>query len=378
MRDEKTVEAFLDSLRGAESVSEHWSRIRAWAARGEIDLLVSLTDRLRTAGSALGVPVWAVRGVLERIERVLGLTPGYRQVEALLGIYAGAPPGPRVAAIASMLGFAQPQEFLDRAIEGFGEDPSRRELLACWMHERVARTGTLERSASARRFAAALAEVGHPLAILPLGLGKLERDIPAYLPVYSGDASITWPRPDSEGEPVRRLGVVPEVIRRGAVTVERRARLEAAVSGWVRQSNGKVVSDVFALSPALSPGEVSGALFQHLPLDCFEDAVRVVARQASATRAFGLLFVCAAGGGAYGGRCEAAYGRLAAWRSLAALVDADELAPLHEVARLAEAASWFDFAAATSWFYDVAWDLGLCVLAPDGTSLSVLAATDTD
>ena len=40
--------------------------------------------------------------------------------------------------------------------------------------------------------------------------------------------------------------------------------------------------------------------------------------------------------------------------------------------------SWFSFEAESEWFYNVAWDLALAVLRPDGRSLAILAATDTD
>ncbi|MFD4009691.1 DUF6183 family protein [Streptomyces albidoflavus] len=63
-----------------------------------------------------------------------------------------------------------------------------------------------------------------------------------------------------------------------------------------------------------------------------------------------------------------AYGRLAAWQSLAALAGvADGAGSAEAEARAAECA-WFGFDARTDWFEQVAWDIGL----------AVLAATDTD
>jgi hypothetical protein len=47
------------------------------------------------------------------------------------------------------------------------------------------------------------------------------------------------------------------------------------------------------------------------------------------------------------------------------------------VAAVARGCTFWDISLSTSWFYAVAWDLGLAVLRPDGASLAVLAATDT-
>jgi hypothetical protein len=68
---------------------------------------------------------------------------------------------------------------------------------------------------------------------------------------------------------------------------------------------------------------------------------------------------------------------LSAWRSLSALVGAGEAEPVAAVAAVARGCTFWDFSLSTSWFYAVAWDLGLAVLRPDGASLAVLAATDT-
>jgi hypothetical protein len=48
------------------------------------------------------------------------------------------------------------------------------------------------------------------------------------------------------------------------------------------------------------------------------------------------------------------------------------------VSRHVEACNWISFAASTSWFEQVAWDIGLAALSPDRRHLAVFAATDTD
>ncbi|MFI8908191.1 DUF6183 family protein [Streptomyces albidoflavus] len=94
-------------------------------------------------------------------------------------------------------------------------------------------------------------------------------------------------------------------------------------------------------------------------------------------RAWRVLFAAASTGGAYNSGCHGAYGRLAAWQSLAALAGVADGADAAEAeARVSECA-WFGFDAATDWFERVAWDIGLATLSPDGRRLAVLAATDT-
>ncbi len=73
-----------------------------------------------------------------------------------------------------------------------------------------------------------------------------------------------------------------------------------------------------------------------------------------------------------------AYGRLHAWRSIAALTGGETETSLAQAERRVRAWAWFNFAGATDWFDKIAWDLGLVALAPDARRLTVLAAPDTD
>ncbi len=45
---------------------------------------------------------------------------------------------------------------------------------------------------------------------------------------------------------------------------------------------------------------------------------------------------------------------------------------------LAERSRWFRVDTDSEWFYEVAWDIGLAAISPDGRRLAVLAATDSD
>ncbi|MDI3420006.1 DUF6183 family protein [Streptomyces luteolus] len=77
-----------------------------------------------------------------------------------------------------------------------------------------------------------------------------------------------------------------------------------------------------------------------------------------------------------GGR--GAYGRLEAWRSLAALAGAPESAGFPGVEARARACTWYAFESDARWFEQVAWDFGLLAHTDDGHRLALLAATDTD
>ena len=70
--------------------------------------------------------------------------------------------------------------------------------------------------------------------------------------------------------------------------------------------------------------------------------------------------------------------RFAAWQSLAGLTRSPQGQSVEEVAALVQRCSWASFETDGGWFYQIAWDLGLVALLPDGMSLTVLAATDTD
>jgi hypothetical protein len=95
-------------------------------------------------------------------------------------------------------------------------------------------------------------------------------------------------------------------------------------------------------------------------------------------QAWRVLFAAASTGGAYNSGARGAYGRLAAWQSLARLCGAVEGDPVGVVEACARACTWYGFSADTQWFQQVAWDIGLAVVSPERRRLAVLAATDTD
>jgi hypothetical protein len=150
--------------------------------------------------------------------------------------------------------------------------------------------------------------------------------------------------------------------------------IAAAVREWQHGSNGLVEARVFRAARPLADDDLTVGFLQSLGLDSLpasEEGVEV--EQVSPGRAVSDLFCAASGGGAYTAGLMGAYGRLAA-----GLVGAATGESIEGVAALARRCRWLSFAAASGWFNNVAWDVGLVAVRPDGASLAVLAATDTD
>jgi hypothetical protein len=96
--------------------------------------------------------------------------------------------------------------------------------------------------------------------------------------------------------------------------------------------------------------------------------------ESTAAEVFARLFAAAASGGAYSSGAGNALGRLAAFDTLGALCGAT--GPVSTLERAAHSRLWLF--SGTPWFWQVAWDLGVACLWPDGVTLVVHAATDTD
>ena len=65
------------------------------------------------------------------------------------------------------------------------------------------------------------------------------------------------------------------------------------------------------------------------------------------------------------------------WNSLRGLVSASQDDPIEVVQNLAQQCQWWALNANSEWFGEE-WNLGMVALRPDGLSLAILAATDTD
>ncbi|MEV3993604.1 DUF6183 family protein [Streptomyces sp. NPDC049837] len=313
--------------------------------------------------------------VYEHLQRALARTPGRDTIRQLLCFpLVLRPGGPaeefRTRLLAMELAFHQSAE--DLAREVFEAAPGQEvlyEFRACLLHELVRRPVSVDEHPALRSFAAALAVDGHPLAQLPchlLPLEQIERD-PSWYPM--GPVSRV---------PKDPLITPPLARRRTAGTKvtevddwEQDIAMRTVVEDWYTASNGRVAAHVSPLAPT-----DFGALFARLPLECRRDAPELWTTTADTV--LGILRAAAAGGGAYAFGHFGAYGRLAAWQSLAGLVGLPAHTPVPEIARRAEQTHWFLPDTEADWFEYVAWDLAITALRPSGREIAVLAATDTD
>jgi hypothetical protein len=387
------VVASLRSLERPEDVNQAYATVDRWNREKRTNDLLELAVALEKGCDVAGEAKIPFEAVADHIEEVLALTPGPDHIEGLLTLLAQdrvrSVQRPRaremrVRAFASRLGHGQTKDALCAAITRLGGDKEHVEVLACWMHEVVLRGTALDREPAAVSFHARLADQRHPLGRMPLVLLEAESEAPTYMPMYGANAiSKAVARLESGPQSMRTVPppgehAAPRVSR--AEDAELEARLREAVVPWTTGSNGKAEAKVFRLEPALdaSPGRW---LLRALPLDCAVTPEALHAERATADAVWGSLFAAAANGGAYSSGLGGAYGRLAAWTSLGALIDAPATAKPAEIDAAAPSAQFLVFGAASSaggWWHDIAWDIGLLAVRSGGASVAVLAATDTD
>ncbi|WP_143662758.1 DUF6183 family protein [Streptomyces sp. CB03238] len=266
--------------------------------------------------------------------------------------------------------FAGLPERLDRAAE----------FRACLLQEMALRFGLDGGPYVAYR--ERLAELGHPLAWLPLASLDFERRL--------RDGGWTPGSMLGSLRPAQlrsRYAEVPPTAAgaaagRGAREVREVARGAAVVAPFGEEG----VQDVrfYVLPGPLDPVDWNAALLAGLPAPCLEGtSTRTMAAvHTTADDVLCDLFVAAFGGGVWGEPRMGAYGRLLAWRGLYALMGLGaEVSPYDAVRRAAEH-RWLRFAVerhgGNDWFFGDLTDIAFAVLDPGRTRVVVLAHTETD
>lgn len=334
----------------------------------------------------------ARQSIIESIERTLALTPGLASAEATLTLLLARQargglttrrrsPGQRQADAAALLAHAQSPDVLLSLFERHGGDAQHHELLACLVQEMALRSIPVV-GAVAEFWGARVAHAGHPLGWLPPVLLMQENVFPKFLPGYSPQVR-SWAYYDPATVTVGAMRAPVEMSiawTEVEVSAGEQARVQSAIASWPIESNGKIESRLFRADVPLLAEAVTDAAVLSLPLQCLEGAKAgdLWLVPYSVADALAALFSAAATGGAYNSGRGGAYGRLETWRSAGGLVGTTEGDSLGTVAALASRCAWFYFFAKSAWFYDVARDNGLMALRPDGRTLAVLAATDTD
>jgi hypothetical protein len=391
------IEGIVASLRGAEDVNQAYATVDRLNRESRTGDLLELAASIEKACDVQGAAKLPYEAVADHVEEVLALTPGADHIDALFALLATdrvrsvqrpRPRDMRARAFASRLGHGQTKDALLATLKRAGSTKLHTEVLACWMHETVLRGTALDREETSLAFQAKLAAQGHPLGALPLALLEAEGEAPTYMPMYGATAiSKAVQRLESGPTSARTMpppgdDVAPRATRIEDAALEK--RLVEAVGPWTTSegSNGKAEAKVFRLEPALSTASPGRWLLRALQLDCVASLPRpedLRAERCTADAVWGALFAAAANGGAYSSGLGGAYGRRAAWTSLAALVDAPADATPVQVDERARAATFVMFGApAGGWWNDIAWDIGARAVRAGGASAAVLAATDVD
>ncbi|MGW0119445.1 DUF6183 family protein [Streptomyces sp. NPDC003327] len=347
-------------------------------ARGDAAFAADLGLVLSAAHRAAESPPWQYGAALDHLVRLLATTPGAENAAQALRLVGSvrdlSARGARYPA--SLLATGHAAEDLAPAFAGDVSD----EFRACLVHELVLRGSPVTRLPVIAAWATAPERHDHPLGWLPLSVSAVEAE--AALPRHSATGS-SWASPygpSHRGVPAAVLGdtVAPKAVE--TTSPSRAAAMGAAVANWTAESNGRVEARVFDLAEPLDAAAIPGALLT-LGLDCLagvDEGSGLWGSVREPAGAWRVLFAAASTGGAYGYGEFGAYGRLAAWRSLAALAGGPEGASAAEVEARAADCVWYGFVAHTEWFEQVAWDLGVAALSPGRKRLAVLAATDTD
>jgi Family of unknown function (DUF6183) len=375
------VRRLLSGLEAARDVNLRCQMIDHWVSRGKYDLLGELAAVLVRMSSA-NPQSWQPGSLLEHLRRSLAFMWGRRNVAFLIEqLIPEGTPARQLRETAARLASAQEPEALVAALEQYESEVGLAEFLYVLTQEAVLRRKIGEMTPVAKRLADRMRREGHPLACLPLGLTDLEVDIQSFLPHYGPHGSSSASAGTSGDSDPDRTAVGTGATRRfrETTTPEMAERVAKAVRDWIEESNGRYEARFFDFEEPFPTDEIVPSALRSLGLECLagagETAIQIA--KITASQGFGHLFSAATSGGAYCSGSGAAYGRLSAWESVAALGGCSE-GEISTIAALAGHCSWFTFQSRCDWFYDVAWDIGLAVLRPGRKSLSVFAATDTD
>ncbi|MFI9597096.1 DUF6183 family protein [Nonomuraea sp. NPDC052265] len=372
------IVAFLPDLNDVNGVRD---MAEQRLAEGDAAFVADLGIALFRAYGSADRPIWQYRSVFDSVFRLLTVAADAEHLGHALRLLGAVASDDRKMAryAASLLASSRSATDLARAFAGGQVHAGGlEELRACLVHELVVRGEPISDLPGIAPWTTAPHWRYHPLGWLPLHRSSIEQSpgLPSYsahgssypLPFGSSDAE-AGPAPAGDG---RTTSAVETTTPSAAAEIAR------AVENWAEESNGRIEARTFALSAA---GGSMAEILSVLSLDCLAAKGRRSAPSASTcapSRVWQVLFAAASTGGAYNHGLYGAYGRLEAWKSMAGLSGAPQTATFADVEHHVHDHRWFTFSATTKWFEQVAWDIAIAALSPDGLSLAVLAATDTD
>jgi len=382
----RTVAALSTADHADVAALQHEIGLRISA--GDFDWAVGVGGDIAGQAAAEGCPSANHHAVLGHLLRRLADCAAPESLRALLrtplSLFSDGLQRQRAErALAALVAHGQHAEDIERVVYGEqAEAVHPREFRACLLHQLVLTGAPIEDSPALLAFARKLVSEGHPLAVLPLHLLPEEQGL---IRPDGAAPDWTWAVSSLAGtfHGAAELHVTPLMRERTAgiemteISVPATAEvMGAAVRHWRADSNGQIAAQDFWSPDPVQPEDFP-AVFARLPLTPWEeDKARL--HPSTSEEVFRILLTAATQGSAYGPGQHGAYGRLATWRSLAGLTGAPADAPVERIAELVRQTQWFRPDPGSAWFSDVAWDLAMAALRPDGQGIAVLAATDTD
>ena len=278
---------------------------------------------------------------------------------------------------------SQPLSTIDGLVGWLVEEPGTfDELLVMLLHEIVIEYSRLPQVICPNlvRAARRIEQIRHPLSVLPLALLSVESQI---APDCCGAPGLKHTRrtpPGFRKLPFSAVQPMVDFTLCEDTTAEYQIQAQSAFLNWTNQSNGCLEIRRFTSSIVITIDNIRQVLLG-LNLACLNTITieTLSIGQTSATDITTVLFRCAANGGINNNSgLGSPYGRLAAWQSVTALVDALPGTALSVVNAQMETYQWFGLECNSPWFNHSACDLAFVGLNPEGTRLVTIAATDTN
>jgi hypothetical protein len=321
---------------------------------------------------------WRYTGSYGRLVEGLALNAGQKKLDMLLAVLAHrSEDDALMRRTAAQLGSRQTPDALNNA----AKSPTHANLWEYVVHELVIEGVKIAAYENLSQVARQIVQRQHPLSVLPLQLVSSEANIRHYRRRYSvGNASVSSPY-GVGANTQKKIGLSKrsaEVTLEETTTPDLQALLSVPFAQW---SNGNVEARRFQAQSALSADAITEtSLLPDLNLDCLKNVLQgsVGIWAVTSNQVINVLFSAAANGGAYTHGVGNPYGRLTAWKTVAALLDQPDDTPISALNELIAKTQWFEMKAESVWFANVAWDAALIALSQDRRVLTFLAATDSD
>lgn len=351
----------------------------------EVPWLAELLDAVLTA-SPPDAGWTAQKHLAQFASRALATVPTYEAAYALVSRATACGQRPLLAAA---LAKTHPSSTWARLAALAWRQRAPCALLILWMHEAVYLGATNDRIDLSRKDF----DVFEGERAVPLTLVSLERDLARTPPAISAQAYGSW----RVGDGSRRHPADPRpALPLASTEVTSPAWVERIEEAFVPRgtvSNAKVEARRFRLDGPLDPAALGAPVLRAIPPACVargddvldEDEglvclpeVEIRAARSSPDALAGAFLQAAIGSRCYGEYAGVGPGRRRAWSALAALCDRSVDAPWEEVAAALARCAVVAFDADSVWFDHIGEELGFLLLDAAGTTLSLVALTDSD